>query len=75
MNSAELVKESHQLGIVDGAQLLLYTERGKPASKIYRLFARDAIISAQTALKLNLLDAIIPKGNLREMRARILGAR
>ena len=75
MNSAELARELHQLGMVDGAQLLLYTRQGHPISKIHELFGRDAKIGTKDALKLNLLDAVIPRDTFSRMRSRVLRER
>ena len=71
MNSVALAKELRELVIIDSIQLLLYTERGCPTRRFKALFKRDAHIDAQTALKLSLLDAIIPEGSFSEMLAHI----
>ena len=72
VDSVQTEEELRELAIVDTAQLLLYTERGRPARTIQKLLKHDGEIGAKTALELNLIDAVIPRGSFPEMRARIM---
>ena len=60
------------LSRIDGQQLHILTERGRPIKKIYRLFNRDASISPANALRLNLIDGVIKSGNLTKIYELVL---
>lgn len=72
MNAVALAEEIRQLSVIDSAQLLLYTRHGRPIRKIQELLTRSACIDVKTALKLNLIDAVISRGSFGEMRAHIV---
>mgnify|MGYP001572708732 CR=1 FL=1 len=72
VDSVPTEEELRELATVDIAQLLLYTERGRPARTIQKLFKRGAKIGTKTALKLNLIDAVIPRGSFSNMRSLIV---
>ena len=52
------------LMLIDAGQFLIFTERGRPVAEIKRLFRSNAKISAQKALKLNLIDGIVSKNTV-----------
>lgn len=59
MNTADLMAEFEDLAIIDSAQFVIYTKRGRPIREIKELFSRDATITAKQARALKLVDEII----------------
>src|SRR3989344_124063 len=72
MNSALLEEEVRQLDIIDTALCKVYVKRSRHPRTICGLFMRDARINTKTALKLGLVDAVIPRGSFSRMRADVL---
>ena len=63
-NAKRYIEAAWSLLLIDAQQFLVFTERGKPVSEIAKLFKRNAQISVQKALKLNLIDGILPKSKI-----------
>lgn len=59
MNTEDLMAEFEDLAVIDSAQLVIYTKRGRPIKKIKELFSRDATLTAREAHALKLVDEII----------------
>ena len=64
VNSRILMELAQELFLIDAQQMIILGERGRPISKIKKLFSRNAEITAQQALKLNLIDGILPKSKI-----------
>src|SRR3989344_2266392 len=50
-----------ELLLIDAQQIIIFSEKGRPISKVKSLFLKNTEISAKQALKLNLIDGILPK--------------
>jgi ATP-dependent protease ClpP protease subunit len=61
VNASELLSRAQELLTIDAMQLYVFTRRGRPIKKIFRLFREDAGLNAREAIKLNLADEIIPE--------------
>lgn len=63
-NAMELTALAITLQSIDAQQMLIFCERGRPVSQIQNLFFKNTRISVKEALKLNLVDGILPKNKI-----------
>ncbi len=60
------------LSIMDGQQLHILSERGRPIKTMYELFTHDASLSPRNALKLKLVDEVIKARSIKDIYKLVL---
>lgn len=61
----------NRLQQIDAVQLLLFSKRGRPVSKIFDLFNREARLETRLALKLNLIDRVVSREQFLQYKSRV----
>lgn len=72
MNQEFYLRQADRLRIVDTLQLMLFVQRGRPISEVFKLFLSEATLSVAQAQKVKLVDAVYSEKDFRKDRAFVL---